>query len=132
MQKNGFDNQQKIKESVMSDIFDNILDDKLSDAKDALNSALMQKVSDVLGTMRETLAKNITKEDLTEISRQALGNYIKAAHDDLESSVTGNSFRSGKAGDKYNKAEDTEKELKRRKGIDKAITKLTKEDLAEE
>lgn len=67
-------------------------------------------------------------EELDELSKKTLGSYIKANAADVAQRGTAASFKSGKAGDMYNKAPETAKDVKREKGMDKAIGKLTKED----
>lgn len=47
----------------MNAIFDNIVDDKLADAKDSLESVLMLKVNKALDSMREVVASKLTKEN---------------------------------------------------------------------
>ncbi|MDD4242768.1 MAG: hypothetical protein PHG08_00515 [Bacilli bacterium] len=53
----------------MNDIFDNIVDDKLADAKDSLESVLMLKVNKALDSMREITSSKLTKENLEEVSK---------------------------------------------------------------
>jgi hypothetical protein len=71
-------------------------------------------------------------EQIDELKKSTLASYVKGAIADRELSATGASFRSGKAGDEYNKADETPKEIKRGKGIETALSKLTKEDVKEE
>lgn len=72
--------------------------------------------------------------NLPEISKPALGRYIKAASKDIEQRASSQSFKSGQAGDKYNKADITPQDIRREKGIDRALSKLTREtqDIDEE
>lgn len=66
-------------------------------------------------------------ESLDEVSRNTLASYIKQAIADKEVAATASSFKSGKAGDEYNKAKTSNIESKRGKGIETALGKLTKE-----
>lgn len=66
--------------------------------------------------------------NLPEISKPALGRYIKAAGKDIEQRASSQSFASGRAGDKYNKADTTHQDTRREKGIDRALSKLTREN----
>ena len=71
------------------------------------------------------------KEDfdaINEISKKTLGSYVKAAHADVVQRASSASYKSGAAGDTYNKADDTPKEKKRMVGIQKAVGRLAKED----
>lgn len=71
------------------------------------------------------------KEDfdtINEISKKSLGAYVKSAHQDVVDRASSSSFKSGAAGDTYNKADDSHKETKRKVGIKKALNRLTKED----
>ena len=72
--------------------------------------------------------------NLPEISKPALGRYIKAAGKDIEQRASSQSFKSGQAGDKYNKADVTPQDIRREKGIDRALSRLTREtqDMEEE
>ena len=65
--------------------------------------------------------------NLPEISKPTLGRYIKAAGKDIEQRASSQSFKSGQAGDKYNKADVTHQDIRREKGIDRALSKLTRE-----
>jgi hypothetical protein len=70
-------------------------------------------------------------EQIDELKKSTLASYVKGAMKDREDRATGASFKSGAAGDKYNKADETEKEVKRGKGIDTALNKLSKEDVGD-
>jgi len=104
---------------------------------DDINKAYSRSKKEGDDLKQEIQKRNSTKkvkeevEPLDEISRKTLGNYVKAASDEIQDQVSGSSFKSGKAGDLYNKSEDTAKTSKRRKGVETAMNKLTKEDLDE-
>lgn len=66
------------------------------------------------------------KDELDEVSKQTLGSYVKRAGQDVIQRATSSSYQSGAAGDKYNRAEPGQKELRRERGIERAISKLTK------
>jgi hypothetical protein len=72
------------------------------------------------------------EETINELKKSTLASYVKGAMKDREERATGASFKSGAAGDKYNKADETPKDVKREKGIDTALGKLTKEDAVNE
>lgn len=67
------------------------------------------------------------EKKVSEISKPTLGRYIKAAGKDVEQRASSQSFKSGQAGDKYNKADPTHKDTRREKGIDRALSRLTRE-----
>ena len=62
---------------------------------------------------------------ITEISKQKLGDYLHAAHQDVVDRASSGSFRSGQAGDKYNKADASPKEKQREIGMQRAVKKLS-------
>jgi hypothetical protein len=66
---------------------------------------------------------------VTELNKNTLGSYVKKAGQDIVDRSSAASYRSGAAGDKYNRADTSQKELSREKGIDRALSKLTKEGL---
>jgi hypothetical protein len=65
-------------------------------------------------------------QDVEEVSKPTLARYVKAAGKDVEQRASSQSFASGKAGDKYNKADTTHKDTQREKGIDRALSRLSK------
>lgn len=74
-----------------------------------------------------------TSDDaLDELQKDTLKRYVKAAGKDVEQRASSQSFKSGQAGDKYNKADPTHKDTRREKGIDRALDKLTREQCDEE
>jgi hypothetical protein len=81
--------------------------------------------------MHESLVLDETsvpvEQSLLELSKETLKSYMRANVEDRILRASGASFKSGKAGDEYNKADDTETDEKRKKGMDKAMDKLTKE-----
>lgn len=91
----------------------------------------IEKNKDSADYVHNFLAKKSGKKFLTEISKEKLKDYIRANVEDRLLRTSGASFKSGKAGDEYNKADETETDEKRKKGLDKAMDKLTKEDLDE-
>jgi hypothetical protein len=68
------------------------------------------------------------KEKVDELSKQKLGDYLHAAHQDVVDRATSSSFQSGKAGDKYNKADVSPKEKQRQAGMARAVNRLTREN----
>lgn len=75
---------------------------------------------------------NESTEQLDELSKKTLGSYVKSAYADKEVSATSASFKSGKAGDTHNTAQTSNREAKRDVGINKAMTRLTKEETLDE
>lgn len=69
---------------------------------------------------------------VNELDRSTLKKYIKAAGKDVEQRASSQSFKSGQAGDKYNKADPTHRDIRREKGIDRALDKLTREQSVDE
>ena len=68
----------------------------------------------------------LNKQGVAEISKPAMARYVKAAGKDVEQRASSQSFKSGQAGDKYNKADPTHKDTRREKGIDRALGRLSK------
>lgn len=66
---------------------------------------------------------------LSELNKSTLGSYVKANVQDRMNRATGDSFKSGQAGDAYNKADSGHKDHRREQGMDRAVNKLTKESL---
>jgi hypothetical protein len=66
------------------------------------------------------------RREVDEVSKDTLGRYIKLAGIDAADRASSSSYRSGAAGDKYNKADPSRQEVSRERGIDRAIKKLTK------
>lgn len=67
-----------------------------------------------------------TGQKVSEISKPTMARYVKAAGKDVEQRASSQSFKSGQAGDKYNKADPTHKDTRREKGIDRALGRLSK------
>lgn len=77
-----------------------------------------------------TIAPTDYEKGLAEVSKATLGRYIKANADDQVQHASSQSFKSGQAGDKYNKADAWDHRTKKReKGMDRAINKLSKEEM---
>jgi hypothetical protein len=65
---------------------------------------------------------------LNELSKDQLKNYIRANAADAVQRTSSDSFKSGAAGDRYNKsAFDTPVDRKRERGMDRALNKLARE-----
>ena len=82
---------------------------------------------DLVLLIQNALDEFIGEDDVNEVSKATLGSYIKKASGDLADRVSGSSFKSGKAGDAYNKADPSRQEKNRERGISRAVDKLTKE-----
>jgi hypothetical protein len=66
------------------------------------------------------------KESINEVSKELLKKYIKANVQDQLLRSTSDSFKSGRAGDQYNKAPfDTPVDRKRERGLDRALNRLS-------
>lgn len=69
---------------------------------------------------------------VTELSKHTLGNYVRANANDQVQHASSQSFKSGKNNDKYNTSDAWDaRTTKREKGMDRALNKLTREDLDE-
>jgi hypothetical protein len=66
------------------------------------------------------------RREVDEVSKDTLGRYIKLAGIDAADRASSSSYKSGAAGDKYNKADPSRQEVSRERGIDRAIKKITK------
>lgn len=86
------------------------------------------KADSISNAVSKIMEQTDEVHNLDELSKKTLGSYVKAASADVAQRGSAASFKSGKAGDMYNKAPDTAKDTKREKGMDKALSKLTKED----
>jgi hypothetical protein len=69
---------------------------------------------------------DIADRELDEVSKDTLGRYVKLAGVDVADRASSSSYKSGAAGDKYNKADSSRQEQNRERGIDRAITRLTR------
>jgi hypothetical protein len=67
------------------------------------------------------------EEELDEISKQKLGDYLHAAHQNVVDRASSSSFQSGQAGDRYNRADVSPKERQRQAGMSRAVQRLTRE-----
>jgi hypothetical protein len=111
---------------------------KYNDSPDVVKSVKHSFTKRIKGV--EKAANRLSKEQdvkedveqINELKKSTLASYVKGAMKDREERATGASFKSGAAGDKYNKADETHKDVKREKGIDTALGKLTKEDAVNE
>jgi hypothetical protein len=70
--------------------------------------------------------EDVTDKELDEVSKDTLGRYLKLAGVDVANRASASSYKSGASGDTYNKADPGRQEVSRERGIDRAITKLTK------
>jgi hypothetical protein len=82
----------------------------------------------VAGFARAFNKLDARKEKVDEISKQKLGDYLHAAHQDVVDRATSSSFQSGKAGDKFNRADVSPKEKQRQAGMARAVSRLTREN----
>jgi hypothetical protein len=95
--------------------------------KDPTKRSAEKRNKSVAGFARAFNKLDARKEKVDEISKDTLGSYVKKAHQDVVDRATSSSFQSGKAGDKYNKADVSGKEQQREKGISRAIDRLARE-----
>ena len=65
---------------------------------------------------------------LDEVSKETLKSYVKKNKEDTVQRASSDSYKSGAAGDRYNKADVTHKDQQREKGMDRALNKLAKEN----
>ena len=86
------------------------------------------------GIVKATIKQgdNDSKKKINELGKDTLKRYARANVDDRMLRATGDSFRSGKAGDAYNNAPyDTPYDKKRERGFDRALDKLSKKGVEE-
>jgi hypothetical protein len=69
---------------------------------------------------------DVGNTELDEVSTDTLGRYVKLAGIDVANRASASSYKSGAAGDAYNKADPSRQEISRERGIDRAIRKLTR------
>jgi hypothetical protein len=69
---------------------------------------------------------DVAGQELDEVSADTLGRYVKLAGADAINRASASSYKSGAAGDKYNKADTSRQEVSRERCIDRAITRLTR------
>jgi hypothetical protein len=82
------------------------------------------------GTKHKGLpAKKEDIDQVSEVSKKTLGSYIKKASQDKADSANTAGFKAGVKQPAYNTSDASDKEMKRTKGIDRAISKLTKEQV---
>jgi hypothetical protein len=82
--------------------------------------------SDVSAWVKQTIQILDSNHQVDEVSKATLGRYVKLAGVDAADRASSSSYKSGAAGDKYNKADTSRQEHNRERGIDRAITRLTR------
>jgi hypothetical protein len=82
--------------------------------------------SDVSAWVKQTIQILDSNHQVDEVSKATLGRYVKLAGVDTADRASSSSYKSGAAGDKYNKADPSRQEQNRERGIDRAITRLTR------
>ena len=88
-----------------------------------------EKASKSVGGFARAFNKlDARKEKVDEISKEKLADYLHAAHQDVVDRASSASFQSGKAGDKYNRADVSDKERQRQAGMTRAVSRLTREN----
>lgn len=75
------------------------------------------------GVLTEEDLDTVTEEELIELSKATLGSYVKKSKDSLSSSA----YNAGKGREGKSEFGETKKVIKREKGIDRAVNRLTKE-----
>lgn len=103
-------------------------EDKKGDAKSLINySQFIRKLKSAgLGASVSKVVEET--EQIDELSKTTLKSYIKANKADTVQRASSDSFKSGKAGDVYNKADETHKDKMRERGLERALNKLSEED----
>ena len=82
--------------------------------------------------LKHCLKQGVAEEQVNELSKGTLANYVRANANDQVQHASSQSFKSGKNNDKYNTADAwDQRTTKREKGMDRALNKLTREDLDE-
>jgi hypothetical protein len=82
--------------------------------------------SDVSAWVKQTIEILNSNHQVDEVNKATLGRYVKLAGVDAADRASSSSYKSGAAGDKYNKADSSRQEQNRERGIDRAITRLTR------
>jgi hypothetical protein len=100
--------------------------DAASDVADFVGDVDEIGSSDVSAWVKQTIETLQGQREIDEVSKDTLGRYIKLAGVDATDRASSSSYKSGAAGDKYNKADSSRQELNRERGIDRAITRLTR------
>ena len=108
------------REDLKSDEAIHELVEKLLDKKDKILS--MADYKSIKET--ETTPKYSEEDQVNEVSKGVLKNYINKDISQREQDLTGQSFKSGKT-DEYNKTEETPRTERRLKGINKALDKIS-------
>jgi hypothetical protein len=100
--------------------------DAASDVADFVGEVDEIGSSDVSAWVKQTIETLEGRREVDEVSKDTLGRYIKLAGVDAADRASSSSYQSGAAGDKYNKADTGRQEQNRERGIDRAITRLTR------
>ena len=100
--------------------------DAASDVADFVGEVDEIGTSDVSAWVKQTIETLEGRREVDEVSKETLGRYIKLAGVDAADRSSSSSYQSGAAGDKYNKADAGRQEQNRERGIDRAITRLTR------
>ena len=115
----------EIKKTSMS----SLLQQYYTEAEETIQADVTAK-KELISEQARVIAERIRiKENrIDELSKDTLKSYVKAAGEDKVQRASSDSFMSGKAGDKYNTADETHKDKMRDKGIDRALRKIAKEE----
>jgi hypothetical protein len=100
--------------------------DAANDTADFVGDVDEIGTSDVSAWVKQTIQILDSNHQVDEVSKATLGRYVKLAGVDTADRASSSSYKSGAAGDKYNKADPSRQEHNRERGIDRAITRLTR------
>jgi hypothetical protein len=100
--------------------------DAANDTADFVGDVDEIGTSDVSAWVKQTIQILDSNHQVDEVSKATLGRYVKLAGVDAADRTSSSSYKSGAAGDKYNKADPSRQEHNRERGIDRAITRLTR------
>jgi len=97
--------------------------------EEKFHSKLDKLVHKTFGHSPEEKMKKEEVEEIDEISKKTLGSYIEKASQDKADMANTTGFKAGVKQPAYNTSDESDREVKRTKGIAKAVSKLTKEEV---
>ena len=101
-----------------------------AEAEEAIHQEKIEK-RQLLNQYAKIIAERVQMKEsksITELSKDTLSKYIPANAEDQIQRASSRSYKSGIAGDWYNKSDDSHQDKMRKKGMDRAIKKLSKVD----
>lgn len=115
----------EVKKSAMS----GLLHQYYTEAQAEVEEEAVAKKELISEQARQLAQRVLDKEDrVDELSKNTLRSYVKANKEDSVQRASSDSFKSGKAGDDYNKADEGHKDKMRERGLDRALDKIADPD----